>query len=348
MKTLIYYFFKLFVRTGLFFYSKKTTVIGSECIPKNEAVIFTANHPNGLIDPLLIATHIKRRTNFLVRAAVFNNPIIAKFFNLLGMMPIYRIRDGVQQLSKNEEIFNKCQLILKNNKTLLIFPEGTHKKDRTVRPLSKGFTRIIFKTLDNFPDTKINIVPVGITYQNVSSYPSKTAIHFGSPILANNYYDKQNINQSVKNIKELVSNQLESLSVHIKQDENYETILYTLNNSQVDFTKVNHVNALIKDKKILPQKKRSINYALPLLLLIVLNSLVPYSIWKLLSKKVDEIEFIDTFRFGVNAILFPLFYCIQSWVINIFFGWKIALLYFLTSFLLILLYTKLSITPPSK
>ncbi|XRE44356.1 Phospholipid/glycerol acyltransferase [Tenacibaculum discolor] len=348
MKTLLYYFFKLFVKTSLFFYSKKTTVIGSERIPKNEAVIFTANHPNGLIDPLLIATHIKRRTNFLVRAAVFNNPIIAKFFNLLGMMPIYRIRDGVQQLSKNEEIFNKCQLILKNNKTLLIFPEGTHNKDRTVRPLSKGFTRIIFKTLDNFPDTKINIVPVGITYQNISSYPSKTAIHFGSPILANNYYDKQNINQSVKNIKELVSNQLEDLSVHIKQDENYETILSTLNNAQVDFTKVNHVNALIKDKKILPQKKRSINYALPLFLLIVFNSLIPYSIWKFLSKKVDEIEFIDTFRFGVNAILFPLFYCIQSWIINIFWGWKLALFYFFTSFLLILLYTKLSTTPPSK
>ncbi|MDE1207332.1 lysophospholipid acyltransferase family protein [Tenacibaculum larymnensis] len=348
MKTLLYYFFKLFVKTGLFFYSKKITVVGSERIPKNEAVIFTANHPNGLIDPLLIATHIKRRTNFLVRAAVFNNPIIAKFFNLLGMMPIYRIRDGVQQLSKNEEIFNKCQLILKNNKILLIFPEGTHNKDRTVRPLSKGFTRIIFKTLDNFPDTKINIVPVGITYQNISSYPSKTAIYFGFPILANNYYDKQNINQSVKNIKELVSNQLEDLSVHIKQDEGYETTLSTLNNAQVDFTKVNYVNTLIKDKKVLPQKKRSINYALPLFLLIVLNSLIPYSIWKFLSKKVDEIEFIDTFRFGVNAILFPLFYCIQSWIINIFFGWKIALLYFFTSFLLILLYTKLSTTPPSK
>ncbi|RSC93831.1 1-acyl-sn-glycerol-3-phosphate acyltransferase [Tenacibaculum singaporense] len=348
MKTLLYYFFKAFVKTGLFFYSKKTTIIGSEHIPKKEAVIFTANHPNGLIDPILIATHIKRRTNFLVRAAVFNNPIIAKFFNSLGMMPIYRIRDGVQQLSKNEEIFNKCQLLLKNNKTLLIFPEGTHKKDRAIRPLSKGFTRIIFKTLDNFPDTRINIIPVGITYQNVSSYPSKTAIHFGSPILANDYYDRQNINKSVKHIKELVSNQLENLSVHIEQNESYETTLSNLNNAQVDFTKVNEVNSLIRNKKILIQKKRSINYALPLFLLIILNSLVPYSLWKFLSRKIDEIEFIDTFRFGVNAILFPSFYCIQSWIISIFWGWKIALIYFFTSFLLILLYTKLSPTPPSK
>lgn len=348
MKTLIYYFFKLFVKIGLFFYSKKITVVGSEHIPKKEAVIFTANHPNGLIDPLLIATHIKRRTNFLVRAAVFNNHIMAKFFNLLGMMPIYRIRDGVQQLSKNEEIFNKCQLLLKNNKTLLIFPEGTHKKDRAIRPLSKGFTRIIFKTLDNFPDTKINIVPVGITYQNVSNYPSKTAIHFGSTILANDYYDVQNINQSVKDIKELVSNQLKNLSVHIEQNEDYKATLSNLNDAQVDFTKVNQINTLIREKKTLAQKKRSVNYTLPLFLLIVLNSLVPYLVWKILSKKVDEVEFIDTFRFGINTILFPLFYCVQSWVINIFFGWKLAFVYFLTSLFLILIYTKLSPTPPSK
>ncbi|WP_417800371.1 lysophospholipid acyltransferase family protein [Tenacibaculum sp.] len=348
MKTLLYYFFKLVVKTGLFFYSKKITVVGSERIPKNEAIIFTANHPNGLIDPLLIATHLKRRTNFLVRAAVFNHPFMAKFFNLLGMMPIYRIRDGVQQLGKNEEIFNKCQLLLKSNKTLLIFPEGTHKKNRTVRPLSKGFTRIIFKTLDNFPDTQINIVPVGITYQNVSSYPSKSAIHFGTPILANNYYDKQNINKSVTNIKKLVSNQLEELSVHIKQDENYETTLLNLNNAQVDFTEVDKINLLLKRNEELTQKKRSVNYAFPLSLLIILNSLIPYFIWKILSRKIDEVEFVDTFRFGVNTVLFPFFYCIQSLVMYVFLGWKLALVYFFTSLLLILLYTKLSPTPPSK
>ncbi|WGH75828.1 lysophospholipid acyltransferase family protein [Tenacibaculum tangerinum] len=348
MKTLVYYFFKLYVKTGLFFYAKKITVVGNDNIPKKQAVIFTANHPNGLLDPLLIATHIQRRTNFLVRAAVFKNPTIAKFFNLLGMMPIYRIRDGVKQLGKNEEIFNKCQEILKENKTLLIFPEGSHNKNRTIRPLSKGFTRIIFKTLDNFPNTQIHIVPVGITYQQVSNYPSKAAIHFGSPILANDHYDKENLNQSIKEIKEQVSNQLKSLSVHIEQNENYEATLTNLNNAQIDFTKVAKVNSIISSKKQLARQTASINYALPLFLLIILNSFIPYTIWKSLSKKVDEIEFIDTFRFGLNAFLFPIFYTIQSWALSLFFDWKIAFVYFFSSLFIVLLYTKLAPTPPSK
>lgn len=348
MRIVLYYFFKVYVKTGLFFYSKKIRVSGTENIPKKDAVLFASNHPNGLVDPLFIATNIKRKTHFLVRAAVFNNPIVAKFFDLLGMMPVYRIRDGIQQLSKNEEIFNKCEELLKNNKALLIFPEGSHCKDRTIRPLSKGFTRIIFRTLDNNPATKIHIVPIGITYQNVSNYPSKVAINFGKPILANDFYDKKEVNNSVKVLKELVSNQLEQLSVHIINDESYHSNLSELNNAQIDYTQVEKVNSLINNNNFLKEKKRSKNYAFPIYCLVVLNSFIPFILWKIMSKKVNETEFIDTFRFGVNAVLFPLFYSIQSWIVSYVFDNTIALLYFAFSLLLVLLYTKTAVTPPSE
>lgn len=348
MRKLLYYFFKVYVKTGLFFYSKRIKVSGTENIPKKDAVLFASNHPNGLVDPLFIATSMRRKTHFLVRAAVFNNPLVAKFFDLLGMMPVYRIRDGIQQLSKNEEIFNKCEALLKDNKALLIFPEGSHCKDRTIRPLSKGFTRIIFRTLDNYPNTKIHIVPIGVTYQNVSNYPSKVAINFGKPILANSYYDKNEVNESVKKLKELVSSQLEELSVHIINDDSYQSILSKLIDAQVDFTEVKKANCLIKENNFSKQKKRSKNYASFLYYLIIINSIVPFTLWKFLSKKVDETEFIDTFRFGVNAVLFPLFYSLQSWIISFLYGNKIGLLYFVSSLFIVLLYSKLAPTPPSK
>lgn len=345
MRLLLYYYFKIFIKTGLFFYTKKVKVFGHDNIPKKGAILFTANHPNGLIDPLLIATHITRKTHFLVRAAVFKKKLVARFFDLLGMMPIYRIRDGVKQLSKNEEIFNKCQQLLKNNKTLLIFPEGSHNRKRTIRPLSKGFTRIIFRTLDESPNTNIQIVPIGITYQNASSYPSKVAINIGTPILANNYYNKNEINNSVKEIKELVSTQLQSLSVHINYDENYNRKLTKLNKAQVDFTEVETTNNIIKCGSFPKEKIAKKNHKNTVFYLVILNSIIPYTIWKFLSKKVLEIEFIDTFRFGVNILLFPAFYILQSWLIRLFFGWKIALVYFTLSILLILFYTKTSPTP---
>ncbi|WP_431167440.1 lysophospholipid acyltransferase family protein [Tenacibaculum halocynthiae] len=344
MRVILYYTFKFFIKTGLFFYSKKIKINGSQNIPKDGAVLFTANHPNGLIDPILIATHIKRKTHFLVRAAVFKKPIVAYFFDLLGMMPVYRIRDGIKQLSKNEAIFNKCEQLLSKNKTLLIFPEGSHNRKRSIRPLSKGFTRIIFQTLDKHPKTKLYIVPVGITYQNSSKYPSKIALSFGIPIETNSYMKEVNRFEVTKSLKKEVLEQLKQLTVHIPDDANYEENLANLNNANVDFTEIQKVNSLDYTNKIKDNSKSTFNYLKPLFFLVILNSFIPYILWKIASKKVDEIEFLDTFRFGFNIVLFPLFYIFQSLIINYIFNKEIAIIYLTFSFLIILTYAKLSPT----
>ena len=347
MSALLYFLFKIYLKIGLFFYSKKINILGKENVPKKGAILFTANHPNALIDPLLIATNTTRKTYFLVRAAVFKKKIIASFLNLLGMMPIYRIRDGVKQLSKNEEIFNNCQELLKNNKSLLIFPEGSHSKKRTIRPISKGFTRIVYRTLDKYPDLKIYVIPVGITYQNSSKYPSEVTVAFGKPIIANDFYNTNDLNSSVKSLKNQVHIQLKKLTVHIEDDENYSTILTKLNNAKTDFTAIDTVNLNIKKENYSIKPNPSKTRKSPLFYLIILNSFFPYLIWKLIRKKIDEIEFIDTFRFGLGMVLFPLFYFLQGWTTYLFFNFKIALLYTITSFLLVLIYTKTSNTKGS-
>lgn len=345
MRDFIYLFFKLFIKSGLFFYTKKIKVTVQQPIPKYGAIVFVANHPNGLIDPLVIATSISRKTHFLVRAGVFNNKIIASFFDILGMMPVYRIRDGIQQLSKNQTIFNKCEKLLKKNQAILIFPEGSHNKKRTIRPLSKGFTRIIHQTLAHNPETKIYVIPIGITYQNPSVYPSKVAVNIGTPICANSSY-KQDKFTSIKFLKNEVSKQLEVLTVHIKDDENYSSIVQSLNKAEVDFTDVSTVNEMLQKKQTVIPKKTKRNYFKPLLLLLIINGILPYIIWKRIAKKVNEFEFIDTFRFGSNLILYPTFIGIQACIIGQFSRSLVAWYYLIVSFLLVLIYSKTAPTPP--
>jgi len=96
------------IKIGLFFYTKKITLKGSTNLPKKGAVLFAVNHPNGLLDPLFVTTTNRRQNHFLVRAASFKNPLIKKVLESLYLMPIYRIRDGIQQLANNQEIFEKC------------------------------------------------------------------------------------------------------------------------------------------------------------------------------------------------------------------------------------------------
>ena len=107
MKALWYNFIRLIIKIGLFFYVKRIKVSGKKNIPKKGAVLFTVNHPNGLIDPLIATTNIKRDNHYLVRAASFKKPVVKKILGSLNLMPIYRIRDGASQLGKNQEIFDQ-------------------------------------------------------------------------------------------------------------------------------------------------------------------------------------------------------------------------------------------------
>ncbi len=344
MKKLWYNLFKIYVRSGLFFYSKKIKIVGRENIPKKGAVLFAVNHPNGLMDPLMVTTNTPRITHYLVRAAIFKKPIVKKFLGTLNLMPIYRIRDGVKELSKNTEVFNDCYDILNRQQALMIFPEGSHDRRRTIRTISKGFTRILFGALEKYPELKITVIPVGVTYQNSSQFPSKVAINYGKPIIANDFYNPHEINPSIKKIKEAVSSQLKELSVHIPFDENYDITLKKLNNHQVDFTKVTNVNKMVQSGNINTSSSR-FNYGKLFKLPFILNSIFPWILWRLISKKIDEIEFIDTFRFGIGMSVFPIFYLLQTLIVYSFYEVKIAGMYFFTTLLIALLYSKFSSTP---
>ena len=332
------------IKCGLFFYSKKINVLGKKNIPKKGAVLFAVNHPNGLLDPLYVTTTNKRQNHFLVRAASFKHPFIKKILVSLYLMPIYRVRDGVQQLSNNQEIFEKCHAILKKKETLMIFPEGSHNKKRTVRPLSKGFIRIVFGALEKYKDLEITVIPVGITYQHTSHYPAKVSINYGKPITTRSLYESHPIPKSTRILKEKVQEQLKVLSVHIPDDLEYERILQQLNNAQIDFTEVTKTNEMIEARKFPSKKPPKKNYLKPLLYLIKLNSILPYIIWKKISKNINEVEFIDTFRFSLNLFLCVLFYSIQATIISRYFGSTLGLFYLTTSALLIIIYVKLAPT----
>lgn len=345
LKKMWYFSVKQYLKVVLNFYAKGIKIKGLKNIPKNEAVLFAANHPNALIDPLFIAAFNTRMLHFLVRADVFKKPLIRKALATLNLMPIYRIRDGRRQLKNNEEIFNKCYKILSKKEALLIFPQGGHSRERTIKPLSKGFTRIIFGALSKNPDLKIWVIPVGLTYQNQSTYPCKVAVNFGEKIDANHIYNSLSENDAITKIKKEVSEQLQKLSVHIPNDENFVQQLTRLNKAQVDFTEVDKVNRFIKEDKFPEPKPKATNYLKPLFYVIVVNSLLPYLFWKKQQIKIKEQEFVDTFRLALNMITFPLNYLLQGLIISNFTNSKVSLFYFICSLMSVFFYTKLAPNP---
>ncbi|MFK5958177.1 MAG: lysophospholipid acyltransferase family protein [Lutibacter sp.] len=344
MKSLWYYIMRAYLKVGLFFLHKKITVVGKENIPKKGAILFIGNHQNALIDAILIPISTKREIHFLTRASAFSTKLISKFLESLNMIPVYRIRDGISTIERNLTIFEQCFKILNNEGAIEVFAEGNHDLKRQIRPLKKGFARIILGTLKKHPTLEIQIVPIGLNYNSHLNFPSSVSIHYGKPILANNFINIENPDLRFKAIINEVSSALKKLTLHIENDENYNEIIQKLENLNVDYTNPIKTNKLAKNIKVQSAKaiikKQQINWFTPIHLLAKINSVFPLLVWKYLKSTITDVVFTNTFRFALIITIFPLFYVIQSVLIFYFFNINYALIYLVSSIILGIITTK--------
>ncbi|NNC50903.1 MAG: glycerol acyltransferase [Flaviramulus sp.] len=315
------------MKLGLFFYFKRISTHNERAIPLDKPVLFLSNHQNALLDALIIATNSKRYAYFLTRAAVFSNPIISRLLKSLQMLPVYRIRDGWNNLSNNSAIFDTCVKLFNKNEAIVIFPEGNHNFQRSVRPLSKGFTRIVFATLEKHPEMDLQLLPVGLNYINAEKFPDSVSLFYGESIKAQDFI-LENKNEATLELRKCIQYELTKLTTHIPP-ENYKETLLKLNELNVDFLNPKQVNKTISSNYT---KYRSVNSSRFSILkpffkgLLILLLFAPYLIWKLaLQPKIKEIEFMSTFRFAVALTLVPFWVLALVILLTINFSWIIGL-----------------------
>lgn len=337
---MLYHLVLFYVKIGLHLFYKKIEIEGLENIPKNAAVLFVANHQNAMMDPVLIGTHNSRVLYFLARASAFKSKILGKLLGQLNAMAIYRVRDGVDSKKLNEAVFDKCNLLLDNNKSILIFPEGSHSLVRKVRSLRAGFVRITFDYLAKNPTKEFYIIPIGLNYNNTFDYAKKVKIIYGKPILASAFYDENDINKSRSELIKETHQKLTELIVNIEDDDNYNSIIASLSEDEfLTPVKTNKKlkSSISKTQNLKPQtgKRKNVYYYL-----LMLNTILPFLIWKWLKPKIKSQEFISTAKFSLGLTLFPLTYFIQTLIVNHFFGIYYAISYIILCFLIVILTTK--------
>ncbi len=337
---------KRWMQINLYLYFAKIEMHGLSNVPKNKPVLFLPNHQSALLDVLLIAVDCNRKPWFLTRSDVFKKKFFQILFEFFQMIPIYRIRDGREALRNNQAVFDRCASLLQKNEAVLMFPEANHNLKRRVRPLSKGFTRILFNTLEKYPDTDIQIIPVGLNYKNAVNFPDKVALYFGTPIAVRKWYMPNHEKQAVENLKKVVSDQLKQLTTHIEDEQNYNQIIKVLQTNNFDFLNPSKVNLQLTNlDEIKPQKRRNIQgHVLKLakgLFLIVNLPLV--FIWRMFFKpKVWEPEFMGTLRFAFVVIAYPLYYAFLFFLVCFCTNMITALVLILGLFTFNLVYVKCS------
>lgn len=216
---------------------RRIRYIGTERIPKDGAVIYAPNHTGTLMDALIVLAMSHEPTVFIARADIFKNPKLAKMFRFFKMAPIMRMRDGMEEVKKNNKTIEMAADVLKDRIPLCIFPEGKHQTKYSLQPLSKGIFRIALQAKEQLGDTPLYIVPMGIRYGNFFRFRSTVTLQVGNPI---------NVGEFIAKNEDKTPQELMNLMRGCLDERMRETILYIPNDEEYDAK--NEICAAVSDK----------------------------------------------------------------------------------------------------
>src|SRR6185503_15315315 len=80
------------VATRVFY--RRLEVVGLGNVPsEGQPILFCGNHPNSLIDPILITAHCGRIVHFAAKDTLFESPPLAFLLRRMGAVPVRRRMD---------------------------------------------------------------------------------------------------------------------------------------------------------------------------------------------------------------------------------------------------------------
>jgi len=172
---------RYFVRALVKFYYPRIEITGGERIPRTGPVLLAANHPNSLIDPVLLGIAAKRPIRLMAKAPLFRIPVFGAVLKSLGMVPAYRGSDDRSQVSRNLESLAVAAKALAEGHVMGIFPEGKSHDASRLELVRSGAARLALQAAAAGA-TDLRVVPVGINYERKERFRTAVWIQIGEPI----------------------------------------------------------------------------------------------------------------------------------------------------------------------
>lgn len=184
LRSLAYDGLRVFARIALSWYYGAVEVSGLDRIPRTGPVFLAGNHPNALMDALVIGVLVPRRIRMLAKSTLFSNPLLGAVLRGLGVIPLYRVRDlpAGADPSRNAQSFRAVSEALSAQSAVLIFPEGTSHDDPQLAPLRSGLARMAREARDEHGVRGLVIVPIGLVFEEKESPRTRVLLHVGPPI----------------------------------------------------------------------------------------------------------------------------------------------------------------------
>lgn len=169
-------------RFWLWFFFKDVDVVRVGMVPASGPVLLCINHPNNLIDSLLVGAVLPRKVHYLATAALFRNPLVARFLTACGAIPVYRKQDDPDKMDRNADAFAACFRALERGQLVGIYPEGTTHSESRVQRIKTGAARIALDYQASGRGAPLTLIPVGITFEARKAFRGHVRLSFGEPI----------------------------------------------------------------------------------------------------------------------------------------------------------------------
>jgi glycerol-3-phosphate O-acyltransferase / dihydroxyacetone phosphate acyltransferase len=304
-------------------------------------LIVAANHPNMMLDALLIYSLYERDLWFLAKSTLFTNPLAAKLLKACHLLPVYRRMDGSDP-TQNDRTFEKATSCLASGGGIAIFPEGTSIGGRTVLTLKTGAARLALQAhADPSIGSELTVQPVGITYSDPVRFRTAVTLSIGEPIvverfIAANPGDDRSI---VKALTTAIEAELRQLTVDVEEPHHARLVdkiarLYGHHAQTFEGleTIANNVEALVPlypelaeryerriDEMLAlshgPETSNARTVLLPLITVGVLTHCIPYRLTGRIATSLSQSDVaLGSNKLVIGTLLFPLWYALLALV----------------------------------
>ncbi len=279
---------------ALHFFIPEMKVSNKANLERKGPLLIAANHPNSLVDALVLVTSFKNPVYSLARGDVFKNSFIKKILHKLYIFPVYRVSEGVENLSTNYDTFAACQEIFKKNGIVLIFSEGKCINEWHLRPLKKGTARLSIAAWQQ--NISLVILPTGLNYSSFRKFGKSVHLHFGEPIVNNSLPDSTTDGKQLKGFNTILNKELKQLVYEIPNDD------------------------IQQRKRVFEVKKTavvSILLFIPALFGFLLHW--PLSVFtKVVLSRMKNSDHYDSFLFAILLFFYPLYLLSLALLVSIF------------------------------
>ena len=182
---LLYRTLKVLLGTAVGIFFRRIEVEGVENVPDTGPVLLLPNHPNALVDALVIVMQLKRPVSLTAKSTLADNAVLKFFIKASKIILFHRKQDSElgADPSRNVKALEECRRRLNQGAAICLFPEGQSHSDPSLRPFRWGAARIALEfTQTREISETLKIIPVGLNFLRKDRFRSDVWVRFGKPI----------------------------------------------------------------------------------------------------------------------------------------------------------------------